>query len=187
MKAMRLFLFSLALSAAAAAVPPPSPELLSSSVASLLPYARDWAIHAEAEGLAHGSRLTDQDMADARRFGVQHPENIRLMIVDKIPAPTGNGLDPAATRAGLISPENAGLTVGYAIYLRSDCLTNRALLIHEFTHVAQVERLGGLDAFVTEYFNELALHGYDGAALEQEALLAERSFNRLNEPQHAER
>jgi hypothetical protein len=42
-------------------------------------------------------------------------------------------------------------------------------LLHELTHVAQVERLGGLRPFLSEYLFQCMVHGYAGSAFEQEA------------------
>ena len=170
--------------AAAPSLPPAPPSGVTGTpqagTETLLQSVQQWAESRERMILMQGQPLSPAQMADARAAGVAHPEKIRLLIVPEIPVPELASLRTAAAGAGMISPDNAGLTLGYGILLRSDCAGNRGLVGHEFTHVAQGERLGGLSGFLAEYVREVQAAGYDAAPLEQEAVLAERKFNRLS-------
>ena len=46
--------------------------------------------------------------------------------------------------------------MGYGIMIRANCWQERELLVHQFVHVAQAERSGGLEAFVTQYLTDRA-------------------------------
>jgi hypothetical protein len=70
---------------------------------------------------------------------------------------------------GLISPQTAGLTLRYGVFVRQDCWGNRELVVHECMHVAQYERFGGISEFLSVYLEECLRLGYENAPLEQEA------------------
>lgn len=88
----------------------------------------------------------------------------------------------AAERFGLVSPHTSGMTLGYGIYLRADCLNDRRLLIHELTHTAQYERLGGIERFLRVYLRECIMPGYPHGALEREAQAMEHGGELRREP-----
>ncbi len=58
----------------------------------------------------------------------------------------------------------------HGIFIRSDCLRDRALIVHELAHTAQYERLGGILPFLRKYLFECLTTGYSEAPLEQEAI-----------------
>jgi len=138
--------------------------------ALLLPLACKWAEEQEQIILHDGFALSDVQLVDARSVGVINPERIRLMIVNQIPMPDQPALYAAATATQLITPLTCGLTLRYGIYIRSDCRTNRQLIIHEFVHTAQYERLGGFLPFLQQYLQECVTIGYPAAPMEQEAI-----------------
>ena len=43
------------------------------------------------------------------------------------------------------------------------------MIAHELVHVAQYERLGGIEPFLRQYLRECLTVGYDESALENEA------------------
>lgn len=156
---------------------------LPASGASAAPEARmvkavqDWATSAEDHVLRTGRRLTAGEIRDARRAGVRHPARIRVLAVPKIPAPWTGALRSGAVAAGVVSGRNAGLTVRYGIYIREDLAGDRVLLGHEFVHVAQYERYGGITPFLNAYLRQLGDVGYHQAPIEREAVqTADRLF-----------
>ena len=61
-----------------------------------------------------------------------------------------------------------GLTAGFGVIVRLDCMRNLRLLAHEFVHVAQYERLGR-EGFLQEYIQQIAAREYPNAPFELEA------------------
>ena len=53
----------------------------------LAPLAYQWAKQQEAYILQHGAPLAAHQLADAGRVGVQYPDRVRVLVVDRIPLP----------------------------------------------------------------------------------------------------
>ena len=117
----------------------------------LAPLASQWAKVQEAYILQQGVPLTAAQTADARRAGVQDPGRVRVLVVDRIPLPETKELADAARRAQIITDASCGVAIGHGIIIRADSWKNRELLLHQLVHVAQCERSGGLESFVTQY------------------------------------
>ena len=117
----------------------------------LAPLAGQWAKAQESYILQQGVPLIPAQTADARRAGVQEPSRVRVLVVDRIPLPETKELADAARQAQIITDASRGVAIGYGIIIRADSWKNRELLLHQLIHVAQCERSGGLDSFVTEY------------------------------------
>jgi hypothetical protein len=135
-----------------------------------LPAACAWASATECEILSVGAPLSAQLYADAERIGVRHPERVRLMSVTTMPLPPDPQLRKAVTSTNLISSTTMGLCLRYGIYIRFDQWGRRDLVVHELVHTAQYERLGGIEAFLSEYLHECLTAGYPLGDLEQEAM-----------------
>jgi len=136
----------------------------------LLPVAVAWAEEQEGIILRNGVPLTEPQMSDARTLGISQPDRIRLMNVATIPVPEEPSLKAAAQATQLITPQTAGLTLRYGIFIRSDCWEDRRLIVHELVHTSQYERLGGFFAFLQEYLHQCITIGYPAAPMEQEAI-----------------
>jgi hypothetical protein len=117
----------------------------------LLPLACEWAKAQESFILQQGVPLTAAQAEDARRAGVQDPARVRVLVVGRIPLPETKELAEAARKAQIITDASRGVAIGHGIIIRADSWKNRELLLHQLVHVAQCERSGGLDSFVTEY------------------------------------
>lgn len=117
----------------------------------LMPLACEWAKKQEAYILRHGAALTAAQVADARRAGVQDPARVRVLVVDRIPLPSDKELADAARRAQIITDASRGIAIGRGIIIRADSWQNRELFLHQLVHVAQCERNGDLESFVSEY------------------------------------
>jgi hypothetical protein len=147
-------------------------------VGVLLPYGTRWASRQEAQILRQGRPLSEWETMWASDVGVARPEEVRILPVPRVPTP-GSGLTRLwETMFGFISDGPTGMAVNYGIYLDSAQATNPSLLVHELTHVAQFERLGGIRAFLKEYLTQCVLDGYWDAAMEQEARQAAAPFTR---------
>lgn len=139
----------------------------------ILPLACEWARDQEKMILEKGRSLSPGIIDDAKRVGVVHPDHVRTLLVNQIPVPEEPVLRAACEQTQLITRFTAGLTLRYGIFIRSDCADNRRLHIHELAHVAQYERLGGMDQFLRKYLHEVTMIGYPQAPMEQEAIRAE--------------
>ncbi|HEX8077114.1 MAG TPA: hypothetical protein VF511_04815 [Chthoniobacterales bacterium] len=117
----------------------------------LAPLACEWAKTQETYILQHGVPLSRDQIADAKRAGVQDPSRIRLLVVDRMPMPDDSELANAARKAQIITDASRGAAVGYGIIIRADSWQDRELLLHQLVHVAQCERSGGLESFAKEY------------------------------------
>jgi hypothetical protein len=137
---------------------------------AILPLATAWAGEQEALILSKGSPLGHRSLEDALCLGVEHPDRIRLLLVETIPLPDSPVLVEAAQKTGLLSDETAGLTLRYGIFIRMDCRNSRRLIAHECVHVAQYERLGGIQPFLRQYLGECLTVGYRLSPLEMEAV-----------------
>lgn len=140
----------------------------------ILPIAVAWVRKQERRILSAGVLLNPQQLIDARAAGVDEPERIRLLRVPTIPALRLRGLSVIAQKLGVLSPHTAGLTARYGIFIRADFWGHRALLVHEFAHTAQYERLGGIKPFLRDYLRECLVEGYPLGPLECEAAVAAR-------------
>jgi len=136
-----------------------------------LPFAVKWAKRQEERILLAGVPLSEPHLSDAALIGVMHPKKIRLLKVDQIPTPDSQFLRWAAMLTGLISPDTAGMTVRYGIFIRGDYWDDRRLIAHECVHTAQYERFGGFTEFLRRYLHECLEIGYPAAPLEREAIL----------------
>lgn len=133
-----------------------------------------WALNLLNSALSAGQPLNEDQKREAQAAGVEHPEKIRLLILNELPSPDSARLKQMPNRKGgfnweTFSKDTLGLTLGYAICLRSDHVNDRSLVNHEFVHVAQQERLGGFEKFFKVYIKELSQYGYWQSPLEREA------------------
>lgn len=134
----------------------------------LLPKAIAWINGMEAQCLTCGRWLSPDQKLMARTVGVKDINRVRLLVVKNIPLPISWWLRVSGTLTRLFSRELAALTAGYGIWVRSDSISDE-LIMHELVHVAQYERLGGIDKFLERYLDELIEHGYADMPLEVEA------------------
>jgi hypothetical protein len=117
----------------------------------LKPLACQWAKDQEQFILARGAPLGAGHMADARRAGVQDASRIKVLVVDRIPLPDHKELAEAARRGDIITESSRAVAIGHGIIIRADCWGDRELIVHQFVHVAQCERSGGLEPYLQEY------------------------------------
>jgi hypothetical protein len=117
----------------------------------LAPLACHWAKSQEAYILKHGVPLTSDQLADARHAGVENTARVRVLLVDRIPMPDDKELADAARRAQIITDSSKAVAIGHGIIVRADSWQSRELLLHQLVHIAQCERSGGLEPFVSEY------------------------------------
>jgi Domain of unknown function (DUF4157) len=155
-------------------------ELIINQFDKLLPLAVEWAGAVEARILREGVPLTEESLLDARRVGVRAPERVRLLALAQVPAPTDLALKAAAAAIQFLTPATRGLTLGYGIFIRSDCWGDRQLVAHELVHTMQYERMGGIEPFLRQYLFECLTVGYPAAPMEQEAIAAAQSLGPID-------
>ncbi len=124
------------------------------SVRLLAPLARQWALEQEAFILKLGAPLDARQTADAERAGVTNIARVRLLPVDRIPMPAQLELAEAARRAQIITDASPAVTLGHGVMVRADRWRDRELMLHQFVHIAQCERCGGLESFVDQYLTD---------------------------------
>lgn len=150
----------------------------------LLPLAVSWASEQEAHILQHGEPLSEREKLLAQHIGVREIERVRVLRVDKIPAPNDEVLGKIARDIGFISPHTQGMALRFGIFVRNDvwrdgALRSREIIAHELVHTAQYERLGFKD-FLRAYLWQCLTIGYANSTLEREAI--EVSARVLKEP-----
>lgn len=147
-------------------------------VKATLPLGTRWVRKQEAAILREGRPLREWERLWARNVGVRRPEEVRILPVPRVPTP-GQTFTVTLNRVfGLLSEGPTGMAVNYGIYLEASQATNPSLLVHELTHVAQFERLGGVEAFLREYLTQCVRDGYWDSDFEQEAREAAAPFSR---------
>ena len=144
----------------------------------LLPVAVAWVEKQEVILLERGVPLNEAQVADAKRVGVKEPGRIRLVQVDTLPQPENEDVMFVAKHIGFFSSRSISLALGYAICLLPETWTNRPQLVHEFVHISQYERMGGIRPFLSVYLRECIDPGYPFGALEQEAILVAKDICR---------
>jgi hypothetical protein len=145
-------------------------ESLLAQFEMLLPLAAAWATEEEQKILRDGVSLSEKEVGDARAIGAQSPDRVRLLQIETIPRPSQPQLRAACDAIDFLTPATRGLTLGYGIFIRSDCWGDRLLVMHELAHVAQYERLGGILPFLRKYLFECLTTGYASAPLERRLL-----------------
>jgi hypothetical protein len=140
------------------------------TIGLFLPMAADWVQQQETHILENGVALTETQMADAIAAGVQNPSRVRLLKVNEIPSPTDPLLNAKGMEIGLVTSTTVGMSMRYGIFLRPEVWNHRMTLVHELTHTAQYERLGGIVVFLTQYLTECLTVGYHNSPMEQEAI-----------------
>jgi hypothetical protein len=131
--------------------------------------ASEWARGQQDYILQDGAALSESQMNDARLAGVSRPEKVRLLDVDQIPWPENPTLESIGRQTGFITDDTQGLALGYGIFVRSGSIPARRLVVHELVHVAQCERLGGIEQYLQRYIEDCFTHGYNSAPMEEEA------------------
>ncbi len=136
----------------------------------LVERALQWSAAQEKLILEHGMPLRENQAADARLVGVRETDRIRILLVDRIEPPDDPELAEAARRNQIITDASRGVTIGHGIVIRADAWGNRELLLHQFVHVAQCEKAGGLEPAVREYLiDRRDCPEFTVGALEEEA------------------
>ena len=120
----------------------------------LLPRAYEWAKAREEFVLARGMPLGARHAADAQLAGVQDYARIRVLVVDRMPLPEDPELAEAAKRVGIITEDTRCAGFGHAMIIRADAWNDRELMLHNFVHIAQCERSGGLEEWVRQYLGD---------------------------------
>ena len=132
----------------------------------IAPAAARWATDRERHILAEGKPLDHDGLAFARGLSITEPESIRVLEVKSVPLPAPRPLVQLASRWGFPVFEPAGMALGRGIYLLDG---HSRILRHELVHVAQYQRLGGIEPFMRRYLTECLVHGYLDAPLVVEA------------------
>ena len=101
--------------------------------------------------------------------GVSNPERIRVLDVPCLPMPDDPLLKQAAIAAGFLGPDMIGLTLRYAVLVRTGHGQDVRLLSHEFRHVYQYEQASPIAMFLSVYLEQIVTTSYRDAPLEVDA------------------
>ena len=135
-------------------------------VSGVAPATARWAQDQERRILAEGKPLEGEALEFARTLEIEEPEGVRVLEVDRVPMPVPQPVVRLAQKWGLPVVNPAGMTLGRGIYI----LPGYDWVVpHELVHVAQYQRLGGIEPFMKVYLRECLVHGYFAAPLEVEA------------------
>ena len=137
---------------------------------SLVLLASEWVIGQEEVVLHQGIPLSESQIADALQVGVSRPERVRLLSIAEIPIPDNAVLRRFCEASKTLSPATKALSARYGILIRSDQWCRRDIIVHELTHTAQYERLGGIRSFLEHYLRECLTIGFPHGSMEQEAI-----------------
>jgi len=132
----------------------------------IAPATARWAADQERHILAKGRPLAHEALSFALELGIDDPEGIRVLEVKSVPLPAPRPLVKLAARWGAPVFEPAGMALGRGIYLLAG---HSRVLRHELVHVAQYQRLGGIEPFIRRYLAECLTRGYRHSPLELEA------------------
>jgi len=135
----------------------------------LAPRAVAWAEKLAAGASRSGTSIAPELAAIARKAGVRSPEKVRIVVVDEIPLPEEPALKAAALEVGLSGSDAAGMTLGYAVFLRRGYEHDLRVMSHEFRHVAQYEACGGIAGFLAVHLADLVAFGYEDSPFEVDA------------------
>ena len=75
-------------------------------LARLMPRAVAWAEEMAAHVASAGEPLDASALTDAKAVGVQRPENVRVLMVGRLPLPSDSELQAAALQTGLVRQAN---------------------------------------------------------------------------------
>ncbi len=142
------------------------PGLALTLASGIAPATARWAAARERHVLATGRPLDREALSFALELEITDPAGIRVLEVTSIPLPAPRPLVKLAARWGLPLFEPAGMALGRGIYLLD---RDSRILRHELVHVAQYQRLGGIEPFLRRYLTECLVHGYPDSPLEIEA------------------
>lgn len=142
---------------------------LAAQLPALAPRAVAWADGLAASAEARGMPLGSARLAIARQVGVREPRKIRIVVMDEIPLPDDPTLKGAALSVGLSQGDAAGMTLGYAVFLRRGYENDLRVLSHELRHVAQYEACGGIGGFLAVHLADLVAFGYEDSPFEVDA------------------
>ena len=135
----------------------------------VLPFATWWLWHQERKALRLGRKLNDEEITWAKKIGIEHPEKIRIYLIDQVPTPAPTFIENILQKRGFPAGNAAGMSMRYGIYAKEKYASNKSLIAHELVHTHQYERFGSLSKFLIVYLKEVMLLGYNNSPLEHEA------------------
>lgn len=127
-----------------------------------LPEAVEWVKKMEAIGRMKGTMLNIDYLRMARWAGVEDLLWTTTLQVEEIKFP--KNFQPLVE--GLFPGKLSAITFGHCIFWTNDW----SVIPHELKHVAQYEKLGGVEPFLRQYLSECIRLGYNKSPLELEAI-----------------
>ena len=137
------------------------PAKLTESINTILPPATEYVKQQEKIAQVKGEPLNEQELAIAKRIGIQHPEKEHVYYSNTLPFPTDPTLAQLAKKPGYAGPNMAGYNYGYGILIKDKERDNRELLAHKLIHVRQFEQRGvqeQIRQYLMQIYNRLPQH-----------------------------
>lgn len=135
------------------------PEKIQTKINALIPVAMKWYANVERSLYKTGRVLTKAEKKQAIKLGVKHPDRIRVVVLEKFPAPNNQTSN---------NHFESARTMGNIILIKPKHKDNSVMLCHELVHIAQTDRMG-LKQFLERYALEREVLGYSRSLLENEA------------------
>lgn len=144
------------------------PAVLHRMLPTIVPLVFDWVTSVENDLWDISRPLTAGEKAEATALGVEHPDSIRVAVVESLPEPSAE-LKHLAEQLRILTTGTLSLTLGRIIVIKANAPDRPELVRHGLVHAVQIERCGGVRAFLREYFAQCLEYGKDNCPMEVEA------------------
>lgn len=135
---------------------------------TIVPLVLEWVTSVEKDLRDVSRPLTAHETADAVALGLEHPNMVRVAVVESFPEPSAE-LKHLAGQLRILTPGTMSLTFGRLIVIKATAPDLSQLVLHGLVHAVQIERCGGVRAFLQEYFAQCLEYGKDDCPMEVEA------------------
>lgn len=108
--------------------------LITSSIFFMLPFVMVWVRYHEKNALRHGRKLNDSEINWAKKIGITHPQDIRILSLERIPTPIPHFIEKLIQKLEFPAGNASGMCMRYGIYTKQLHANNKSLIAHELVH-----------------------------------------------------
>lgn len=147
--------------------------------------AASYVNHYDTLGYQEGQKISPCMIERARAIGVLNPEKVRIVNQTNLPKPSDALTLELYKKIGVDKDSVGALTLGHSIYIKPKYYQSYNILLHEFVHVMQMERLG-VKKYVEDYIvQSLSLDYYkvplEAEAFEKSAIIATSNIRKCKQ------
>lgn len=159
-----------------------NPAVLHKMLPTIVPLASHWVTSVEKDLWNFSRPLTPDETADAIAMGISQPDKIRVAIVERLPEPSAE-LKHLAEQLRILTSRTESFICGRTILIKTHAPDQAKIILHELAHALQIERSGGVQAFLRKYFEQCLDYGNENCPMEIEVrtvadrVLASRAGN----------